>query len=206
MVARARGFAYDGAMSFQIIDLIYFIPPFILFITCYLVSIKNSLQTPCRIIFIAACIVLIGVQILHNGVRLNKFRGGWGNYLCAWQNAAKFIENNSNHALALAFTKNHYKPFFFRNLNNQVSNTMDPSSQSQFCDINFIEGKFKEGFSDVFVVAEQKLNFRHPSDRINLVDMTPMDGDSGDWYDYLKTRLGRLSKVIVYIYHFKPYE
>lgn len=204
MVARARGFAYDGSFSFQLYDLIYFILPFILFLFYYFLSIRDSLQKPYRIIVLVVFFYLIVVQILHNGVRLNRFRGAWGNHFCAWQNAEKYIDKHSNNALALAYnTDMHYRPFSFNKSDNKLLFSQSSCEKTDFCDLNYIESKFKEGYKDIFVFGKSKPQFRGISKNVILHQQEFIDGDSGDLYDRFKRFIGHPSEPVMYLYHFK---
>jgi len=201
MMALARSFNYDGEMSWNIIDCQYFIPPFIIYI-CYLIAgLKNKLFS--RQLF-AICSILILLQIFAvNFPRLNKMRGGWGNYFCAWNNAEKFINKASNNALTLSLTNMPYKPFTFRTSNNVIVNSMQPCENSQFCDLVYIQNQLSnEKYSDVFVLSGKELKFRGSAGGVTLKETVKINGDTGDLYDNIKHFLGKSSVANINVYHF----
>ena len=205
MCARSRSFNYGpGDSSLQLFDLIYFIAPFITFLAYYITLIAVSFKKVFRIIFIVLCVCLIITQTVSNVFRLNRFRGGWGNHFCSWQNAKKYIDRHSNKALALAYgTDMHYRPFVFGKSNNKLLYSQSLCDQTDFCDLEFIESKFKEGYKDIFVFGKSKVQFKGNSKSVILYQQEFLDGDSGDLYDRFKRFIGHPSKPVLYLYHFK---
>lgn len=205
MTAVARGFNYNGPKDIQIIDLSFLVCPFIVFLAYYVSLVCGSLSSHWRrffVVFVTVCIVL---QVLLNVVRLNQFRGGWGNYFCAWKNAEKLIDKTVDHALVLAVNQIIYKPFVFRDSHNTVRNSVIPGRQIQapFTQIDYIQSCFEtEPYKDIFVVTWQKQGFHGASSKVSLKRQWAVDGDSGDWYDTIKRALGRASRPEVYVYHF----
>lgn len=206
MMVLARGFVYDGEYNFQLFDLSFFIAPLILLALYYIYYVGSKVDLRYRKVYLGVIVSLILSQVLFfNTVRINKFRGGWGNYFCAWDNAEKYINGHSNHSLTLAFTEMAYKPFIFRHSNNTVMNTRNECGQSEFCDVGFIEKEFqKNNYDKIFVLSRKDLKFRATSDKVKLVGIEKIGGDSGDLYDSIKKLIKRPSIKVIKIYQFQP--
>jgi len=207
MMALARSFNYEGHTDWQVVDCSFFIAPFLIFICYYITLLSNSLKEPYSRLFIGVCVALMVMQlVVINPPRLNRFRGGWGNYFPAWRNAEKYINKTADNALALSINRMHYKPFVFRESNNKIINTLPPCEKSPFCDLNFIETEFHENrYKDIFVVGWGgwgPLNFRGESGKIILKEVRSFSGDTGDLYDIFKNFIGHGSVPMVYVYHF----
>ena len=204
MVALARSFNYGGNTDWNVVDCSYFIAPFLIFICYYITLLANSLNKPYSRLFIGVCVALMVMQVvIINPPRLNRFRGGWGNYFPAWRNAEIYINETADNALALSINKMHYKPFVFRESNNKIINTLPPCEKSPFCDLNFIETKFHENrYKNIFVVGWGELNFRGEADKFILKEVSSFSGDTGDLYDIFKNFIGHGSVPTVYVYHF----
>lgn len=269
--ARAYSFCFT-IFSLYLFDLSYFIAPFIIFLCYYISLISSSIKKPYRAVFVGVCICLMGLQVLCNGPRLNRFRGAWGNYFVAWQNVEQYINHASNNALALTLNNVGFSPFLFRNSNNKILNSLivkkenfskivnDPErlfsdlvkngyideegiiqsetrrlrphsklklpdtyitkqaeiyreienyellspDRSPFCDLGYIERKFKEGgYKDVFVAGMEELKFRGDSEKVTLEEIKVIDGYSEDLYDRLKRAIGHPSNPLIHLYHFK---
>ncbi|MFC1646380.1 hypothetical protein ACFL2Y_04285 [Candidatus Omnitrophota bacterium] len=276
MIVISRGFNYQGLADFTFIECSFFLLPFILFLCYFLCLIKTNFSKPYRTIFIVACTIVMGMQILIvNLPRLNHSRGGWGNYFCAWDNAKKYIEKTTNDALVFTIYAMRYKPFVFWKSRNEVipsiyvsrehlseivqhseglfsnlvtSGYIDergiiqnkfrslhdasemiigetyfdkkeeifkilsigfvlPAERSPFCELTYLENKLKTGnFKDIFVVNRGKLNFRDYTKGVSLHNEVIVDGDSGDFYDRFKRIIGRHSKPVIHIYHFRAHD
>ena len=204
MSAIARKFRYDGPFNIQLSDLSFFIGPFIILSCYYVFLVSARLKKKYRTIFLSLCLCFFSVQIVHNLERLNNARGGWGNFFIACQNAKKYVDKTSDNALVLAFSVKHHKPFLFTESNNKIKKTQGSPKTNPFSDLEFIEEKFEEGFDDVFVTTKMnEIEFRGTSENVILKDTLRIDGDSGDLYDRLKRFIGRPSKPMRYLYHFK---
>lgn len=205
MTAVARGFNYNGPKDIQIIDLSFLVYPFIVFLAYYILLVRDILPATWRRFFVVFMTICILLQILLNLVRLNQFRGGWGNYFCAWKNAEKLIDKTVDHALVLAANMIIYKPFVFRESHNTVRNSVVPGRQIQapFTQMDYIQSCFEtESYKDIFVVTWQKQKFQGVSPKVSLKQQWVVDGDSGDWYDTIKRAMGRASRPEVYVYQF----
>jgi len=119
--AMSRNFAYTGESDWSMLEITFFSGAFIIFLCYYVFFIGNFMKNPYRKIFFTLCIGLMIAQIIFVKLpRLNHLRGGWGNYFCAMKNTEKFIDSASNNALSLTINKMHYKPFVFRNSDNEI--------------------------------------------------------------------------------------
>lgn len=206
MVAKVRNFRYGSdPISFMLYDLAYFIAPLIIFYCCYFAAIVNSdIKIGYRKSFLTLCICLIFLQLLSNVNRLSKFREKGAIELCSWKNAERFIEQNSDNALALALTKSQYRPFVFYNSANSVMSTQLTCEESEFCNIDFLEEKFNAGgYDDIFIISSEELRFRGNPEAEILQEKAMVDSDTGDLYDRLRRRLGHKFKDVINIYHFK---
>ena len=201
MIIRARGLRYGNPFNFQLFDLSYFIAPFIIFICFYMALINGRLNKKFTLIFMVLCFCLVIFQVKYNLKRFKEFRDIWGNHFCAWQNTKKYIENKSDNALTLALnTDTHYRPFIFENINNRLLFTSSSCDESEFCELKFIESKFKESFIDVFVAAKSELSFRGKSENVILNKIENIYGNCNVLYSRL---FYRPSKAAIYLYHFK---
>lgn len=202
-MALSRNFNYDGLSSFTLYESSFYIIPFIIFLSYYIVLVSLNLKGKLKYFFIILCVFLLVIQVFMKLPHLNQFRGGWGNYFCSFKNTKKYIDNNSNNALVLAITSMHYKPFVFRHSGNKILNDNNPAKFSSFTDLNFIENKFIiEKYKDIFVINIGVLNFRGETKKVKLKEMITIDGDTDDLYDRFKRLIGRPSKPILNLYHF----
>lgn len=125
MIAISRSFQYEGLSDISVLECTFFIAPFIIFLCYYACLVKGNLSKRCRYLFVTFCVLLMSVQIIIvNLPRLNHFRGGWGNYFCAWKNAEEYIDKTADNALVLSVNAMHYKPFIFPKSNNEILNCM----------------------------------------------------------------------------------
>jgi hypothetical protein len=202
MSALSRNFAYDGLRSFQINDLGYIIAPGIIFLSYFIYLTFINLRQPYSAIYLFIATILLTSQLLFvNLLRLSSYRGGWGNYFCAWHNAEKYIDETTDNALVIALPEMHYIPFAFRRSNNIVE--IPPVTE---CDLRYIESKFIDGkYQDIFVVVSVRdgLKFKGKSKRVILKGLKVVDGDSGDLFDRLKRVIDIPSQPSIYVYHFK---
>jgi len=198
MIAVSRSFAYDGPHDWAVMEMSFFIGPFIVFLCYYAYMIAGRLRKPFQPVFITLSLTLLAGQILLNLPRINRFRGGWGNYFCAWKNTEKYIDATADNAMVFTHTEMQYKPFVFRNSNNKIINN-SPGSNN----LAFIEKVFEEkGYGDIFLVKRFGLEFEGESEKVILKNTAVIDGNSGDLYDRLKLMVGRGSRPVIYIYHF----
>jgi hypothetical protein len=214
MVAFARNFNYYNEYDLQLLDLSFFIPPFIIFLSFYVFWVYRRLNNFHRRLLFKAAVILLSIHVVFvSFIRLNKFRIGWGSYYCGWQNAEEYIDNVSDNALALAVNVMVYKPFIFLHSKNRVLVSEPPIIPSPFCDLQYIEKQFKEGnYKDIFVVGRGKLLFSGSSNNVSLVGIKAFEGNCGSLYDYIimkKGLLERLKRIFrpqmknTYLYHFQ---
>ena len=145
----------------------------------------------------------MSTQVFSHSLRLNDFRENCGYNFCSWQNVKKHIDKQSDNALALVFTPMHYKPFVFKTSNNKVLSTQFSCEESEFCDKEFIESKFKgNDVNDIFVVGTDELKFRGFSDSVVLTQEKKIDGDCGSLYDHARSFAGRPTRKAINLYHF----
>lgn len=216
MVAFARSFGYYTEYDIQLLDLSFFIPPFIIFLCFYIYYVYQLYERQKNrfsVLAFKGCVILLAFGLLLNFIRLNKFRMGWGHYFCAWQNAEGYIEQNSDKALALIVNRMVYKPFLFLHSKNKVVVSEPPVIPSPFCDMEYIERQFlSSGYKDIFVAGWGKQDFKGKSVKVALTEVRAIDGDCGSAYDRL-IRLGGFFDLMksryrpnmnkVYLYHFK---
>lgn len=121
MISLSRSFSYEGLADISVGECSYFILPFSIFICCYICSLRGYFSKVYRSLFIVFCFILIASEVvIFKLPRLNHFRGSWGNYFCAWENAKKYVNRTSDHALVLAMVNMRYTPFMFWGSNNEV--------------------------------------------------------------------------------------
>lgn len=206
MSAVARSFNYSGPYTLQVYDLIYFMPAFILFFIYYVSWVAGYMGKKSKVVLGTFFLILMLAQVLGlNMFRMIRFRAGHGNYFFAWQNTEDYINEASQHALVLAFTEMHYKPFVFRHSSNEIINTTASCAQSDFCDLGFIASKFQEkGLQDVFVVSRQALTFRGNSRDVLSYDVKQVNSETDDLYGRLKRMIIKKPWPGVFVYHFKP--
>ena len=204
MSMRARGFRYGiGESNFQLYDLAYFIAPFVLFVSYYCLLCLTGLNRKLKKVIVCIFIILFSLQLVSNVFRLNRFRGGWGNYFCSRQNAKKYVLGQTDHGLVLAFNGMHYLPFIFTNSSNRIENTTNSPQESEYCDLQYIEKRFEEGYADIFVLVDHECEFRNNSKRIILKDCIYISSEGDNLYDQLKKKMGRFFVSVLRIYHFK---
>lgn len=214
MVALARSFNYYDAYDIQLLDLSFFIPPFIILLSFYVFWVYRGLNNSYRRLLFKAALILLSIHVVFvSFIRLNKFRIGWGSYYCGWQNAEEYIDNVSENALALAVNVMVYKPFIFLHSKNRVLVSEPPIIPSPFCDLQYIEKKFEEGnYKDIFVLGRGKLEFSGSSNNVSLVGIKTFEGNCGSFYDYIVMKKGlleRLKRIFrpqmknTYLYHFQ---
>jgi len=98
----------------------------------------------------------------------------------------------------------HYLPFVFRNSANDIIRSDPPPENSRFSELSFIENELKTGtYTDIFVIHDGNIDFRGKSNAIKLKEETVIDGDSDDLLDRSKRVIGKKSKPLVHVYHFK---
>lgn len=182
----------------------YFIAPFII-TSCYYVSLtsRKIFNKNLRLGFIILCSVIFISQIYINNQRLVRTKRVWTDNFVSWQDSKEYVENNSDSALVLAFTEMHYRPFLFYGPKNRVLNTSDSYETSQFCDLSFIDAKFKEGYNDIFVIGSEELSFRGSSENMALKQSIVLNKDCDHLCIYLKNNAGNQYKPQKYIYHFR---
>lgn len=210
VISLSRGFEYDGYYTFQKYECSYLVAPFIIFLCYYIKLVSSSLYEKKRFLFITFCIVLISTQSLIKVFRLNRWRGGWGNFFCALNNTKRYVESVSDNALVILTNYGiQFNPFVFVDSKNQILLSRLPASEGPFNDMSTIEEKFKEGgWNDIFVVQLfESIDFKGESDFILLKEQRMLDGNCGDLYDRFKNMLyqniiGPRSRAIIYLYHF----
>lgn len=171
-MAISRGFNYTGLSDWTLaLEASYFFGPFIIFLCCYIAFVSNRIRKPYGNIFLLLCACLIISEIVVVKLpRLNHFRGAWGGYFVALSNAEKYIDGVSDNALVLATTKMQYKPFVFRNSNNEVINSLIVKEENFAEVINNPKGLFldlvKNGYIDKDGIIENK--FREVKDESDM--------------------------------------
>ena len=204
VISVSRNFNYSGFYSLDFSETMCFIVPFLLFLCYYVAFIADYAGGSYRRFFIVITAIFLAAQIVKFELpRLNRFRGAWGNYICSLGNTERYIDKSSGNALVFYLNTMPYKPFVFSGSKNRVIMDNSPADKNPFCDLSYIESKFKEGYADIFVVnSYNELKFRGQSQKIKLVDMTAIDGDCGDFYDRFKHFIRRPSQKIVFVYRF----
>lgn len=198
MIALSRSFSYSGPYDWAVMEESFFIGPFIVFLCYYSFMVAGRFRKPFQTIFITFCLVVMLGQLVVNVRRINQFRGGWGNYFCAWKNVEKYVDSKSNHAIIFTATEMFYKPFVFRHSNNICRNNV-PGAQN----LEFIEKMFtEEGYRDVFLAERFRLEVEGASEKVALKETRVIDGDSGDLYDRFKRFIGRPSRPVIYVHHY----
>lgn len=198
MVMLSRSFMYDGPHNWCFYECSYFIAPWIIFVCIFAASVGGVMKRYLKAVTLGLCMMLLLSQSALNLVRLNQFRGGWGNYFCAWDNTRKYINEQSNNAVVFTATEMCYRPFVFRNSNNEIMNNKAGSD-----DLAFIEKVFEErGCDDIFLAERFGVRFKGKSEKVILKNTTVIDGNTGDLYDHLKLMIGRGSRPVIHVYHF----
>jgi len=194
MIAVSRSFVYSGPYDWVVMEESFFVAPFIIFLCYYAYMVSGRLRKPFYSAFVGCFIILVTVQTGMNLPRINRFRGGWGNYFCAWKNVEKYVDARSDNAMVYTSTEMFYKPFVFRRSNNKVINNL-PGSHN----LAFMEKVFEtEGFSDIFLARRFGVEAEGSSDKVILKERAIIDGDTGDLYDRMKLLIGvRSCPVIV---------
>lgn len=205
--AMSRSFAYSGPYDWSMLEITFFKGTFIIIFCYYLFGIYNVMKKPYRLIFQTLFLGLIIAQILLDNLpRINRFRGGWGNYFCAMNNAEKYIDSVSSNALVISITSMQYKPFVFLKSNNEIINTNnDLSSEEKLLSnlTDIIEKKYKKiDHKDIFIVREGEFRFSGESKKLTFKNLKIVDGDSEDLYDKFKRFIGKPSKPRIYVYSF----
>ncbi|MDD5774808.1 MAG: hypothetical protein PHS64_02560 [Candidatus Omnitrophica bacterium] len=201
MISISRSYAYSGPYDWVVSEQTFFLIPFIIFMSYFAYLVSSRLKMPFQRTFILFCALLMFGQVILNLPRINRFRGGWGNYFCAWKNVEKYVDARSDNAMVYTSTEMFYKPFVFGRSNNKVINNL-PGAHN----LGFMEKAFEtEGFSDIYLARRFGVEAEGSSDKVILRERAIIDGDTGDLYDRMKLLIGvRSCPVIVverYIYN-----
>lgn len=185
----ARTFVMDPKYFLRF-EFTIFLFPQTLFILSYVQFVHRKYFEKNKLFKIIICLLIIGA-ILHNTVRLNEWRGGWGAYFLEYDTARQFIDKQAKNSILLV-KMDHAAPTYFAcdKTNNTIKMIADLS------DVNAIKS-FALNYSDVFVAQhQQQIKFKNKQ-ILNIANLTATDNSP---YGNLKSLLGKYYQDKIYIY------
>lgn len=188
----ARGFDFPS-LSFLRFEFSLFIVPQALFIVSYAFWVYKKFF-PSKQWMRYVIYGLLILAILHNTVRLNEWRGGWGAYFLGYDTVRAYVDDHASHALLLtAF--DHGMPTYFVSNNNNTLEMFGDFNSTFFDD-------YLSRYSTVFIVARYPIDYN--SSMIARSFSIPIQDNSP--YGLLKRSINKAYPSPMYIYELQKVE
>lgn len=186
-----RGFVHDRT-SFLRFQFTVFIIPQALFLISYSLYVYKKYFSAKKIVQYALLFFIL-LAILHNTVRLNEWRGGWGAYFLGYDTVRQYVDDNAEHAV-LIFPFDHASPTYF------IAPSTNTQGMEQEQTNTTLLLLYKQNYTRVFITNRYELSFNE-SFVVNVENLSITDTSP---YGIVKKALGKYYKDTMYVYEVKP--
>ncbi len=183
----ARGLNFDTGYIIRF-ELGIFLFPQLLLLISYCVYVYKKYFPEKKWMYYLLLLFFL-FSIVHNVVRLNEWRGGWGAYFLGYDTARKYVDDHATNAV-LIIPWDHSYALHFTSTNERIM--LQPGDITN----SSLLHSYKENYTAVFIADRDTLVFDDPT-IVNIANLTVIDTSP---YGILKKAIGKYYRSPFYLY------
>lgn len=181
----ARGFVFDP-MHFLRFEFGVFLIPQTLFLVSYSLFVLYRYFPESKKLFCILILFLLFATV-HNALRLNEWRGGWGAYFLGYDTVREYVDAHESNAILL-LEYNWASPIIFLS-SNKAEMVGDLTNNTTIYD-------YAANYSAVYIVQRFPLEFSDPA-IVNVANLTIVDTSA---YGWIKKTIHKYYNTPMYVY------